>query len=129
VRRNPRPYRNHDCAWLFCPLSGYSGHPFGLAGCLQSTHNGLTFGVVIPVHDALRSGIFRDRSGASIVRRRTFISGIGVAAAWPILAHAQRSSAMRRIAEVGALAPACRTLFRFEDFCSNSAPFTEVATT
>jgi putative tryptophan/tyrosine transport system substrate-binding protein len=39
------------------------------------------------------------------VRRRAFISGIGVAAAWPILAHAQRSSAMRRIAVVGALAP------------------------
>jgi putative tryptophan/tyrosine transport system substrate-binding protein len=42
--------------------------------------------------------------GASM-RRREFISGVGVAAAWPILAHAQRSSAMRRIAVVGGLAP------------------------
>jgi putative tryptophan/tyrosine transport system substrate-binding protein len=39
------------------------------------------------------------------MRRREFISGVGVAAAWPILAHAQRSSAMRRIAVVGGLAP------------------------
>jgi hypothetical protein len=54
---------------------------------------------------ALRSGIFPDRSEASIVRRREFISGIGVATAWPILARAQKSSAKRRIVVVGALAP------------------------
>jgi len=39
------------------------------------------------------------------MKRREFVSLIGVTAAWPILAHAQRSSAMRRIAVVGALAP------------------------
>jgi putative ABC transport system substrate-binding protein len=39
------------------------------------------------------------------VRRREFISGIGVATAWPILARAQQSSAKRRIVVVGALAP------------------------
>jgi putative ABC transport system substrate-binding protein len=39
------------------------------------------------------------------MRRREFIAGAGAVAAWPILAHAQRSSAMRRIAVVGALAP------------------------
>jgi ABC-type uncharacterized transport system substrate-binding protein len=39
------------------------------------------------------------------VRRREFISGIGVATAWPILARAQQSSAKRRIVVVGGLAP------------------------
>src|SRR5215831_17309170 len=39
------------------------------------------------------------------MRRREFIAGAGAVAAWPILAHAQRSSAMRRIVVVGALAP------------------------
>jgi putative ABC transport system substrate-binding protein len=39
------------------------------------------------------------------VRRREFISGIGVATAWPILARAQQSGATRHIAVVGALAP------------------------
>jgi hypothetical protein len=39
------------------------------------------------------------------MRRRQFIRLIGAITAWPILAHAQGSSAMRRIAVVGALAP------------------------
>jgi len=41
----------------------------------------------------------------SIVRRREFIKGIGMATAWPILARAQQSGAKRRIVVVGALAP------------------------
>ena len=39
------------------------------------------------------------------MKRREFVSLIGVAAVWPIAALAQRSGAMRRIVVVGALAP------------------------
>jgi len=39
------------------------------------------------------------------MRRREFIAGAAATAVWPLAAIAQRSSAMRRIAVVGALAP------------------------
>jgi putative tryptophan/tyrosine transport system substrate-binding protein len=39
------------------------------------------------------------------MRRRGFIAVVGAVVAWPILARAERSSGMRRIAVVGALAP------------------------
>src|SRR6516164_3367505 len=39
------------------------------------------------------------------MKRREFVSLIGVAAVWPIAAWAQRSGAMRRVVVVGALAP------------------------
>src|SRR6516164_1029447 len=39
------------------------------------------------------------------MKRREFVSLIGVAAVWPIATLAQRSGAMRRIVVVGALAP------------------------